>query len=465
MKMGPNALVSLVICFATTSALSQSSLPETPAGRVFAAWLEAFNSGDREQMREFDETHGGARSLQRLLGLRERTGGFVVLRLENHEERSLSALVQENDGDAVARFLLEVSSDVPPRIVDWDLRVTARPADLSIQRLSEADALEALSARVDSAVDADQFSGVIVVVRDGEVLFERAAGSADREGDISVRHDSQFRLGSMNKMFTAIATLQLIRAGRLTLDDTIGKHLSDYPNKDVARVTLRQLLTHTGGTGDIFGPSFTEHRLTLRSHQDYLNLYGTRSLSHEPGMEHRYSNYGFILLGAIIESVTGDSYYDFVRSQIFGPAEMDSTGSLPESDLVPRRAKGYTRRDGTWQSNAETLPWRGTAAGGGYSTVGDLLRFAEALESGSLLSAELMAEATEPQSEQYGYGFSVRGEGLARSYGHGGGAPGMNGELRVFPRLGYVLVGLSNLDPPAASRLVEFIANRLPTSP
>ena len=112
--------------------------------------------------------------------------------------------------------------------------------------------------------------------------------------------------------------------------------------------------------------------------------------------------------------------------------------------------------------NTDTLPWRGTAAGGGYSTVGDLLRFAQALRAGRLISKATLAEATRPHQQQYGYGFGVQGEGRLRSYGHGGGAPGMNGELRVFPRLGYVVVSLSNLDPPAASELVEFFTLRMP---
>jgi CubicO group peptidase (beta-lactamase class C family) len=112
--------------------------------------------------------------------------------------------------------------------------------------------------------------------------------------------------------------------------------------------------------------------------------------------------------------------------------------------------------------NTETLPWRGTSAGGGYSTVGDLMRFARALESGKLISKVMLAEATRPRRQQYGYGFVVQGAGPLRSYGHSGGAPGMNGELRVFPQSGHVVVGLSNLDPPAASRLVEFFALRMP---
>ncbi len=159
------------------------------------------------------------------------------------------------------------------------------------------------------------------------------------------------------------------------------------------------------------------------------------------------------------------SYYEYVRSKVFQPAGMESTDSLPEADEVPNRAIGYMRRDGAWLSNADTLPWRGTAAGGGYSTVGDLLRFAQALESGMLISKTMLAEATRPQAQQYGYGFGVWGEGPLQGYGHGGGAPGMNGDLRVFPQLGYVLVGLSNLDPPAAFRFVEYFALRMPATP
>jgi D-alanyl-D-alanine carboxypeptidase len=158
------------------------------------------------------------------------------------------------------------------------------------------------------------------------------------------------------------------------------------------------------------------------------------------------------------------SYYDYVRDHVFRPAGMTATGSLPESVDVPNRAVGYMRTapGGPWVPNTDTLPWRGTAAGGGYSTVGDLLRFAQALASGRLLSTATLAEATHPHQQQYGYGFGVQGEGRLGSWGHGGGAPGMNGELRVFPQLGYVVVGLSNLDPPAASELVEFFALRMP---
>src|SRR4029450_9668651 len=208
-------------------------------------------------------------------------------------------------------------------------------------------------------------------------------------------------------------------------------------NKEVAaKVTVRHLLTHTGGTGDIFGPEFDQHRLQLREHRDYLKLYGSRGLTQEPGARFEYSNYGFVLLGALIEHVSGVSYDDYVEEHVFPPAGMTSTGSLPESTHVPDRAVGYMRASpagGAWVPNTDTLPWRGTAAGGGYSTVGDLLRFAEALRAGRLLSTATLAEATRPHTQQYGYGFDVHGQARLRSYGHGGGGGGRHSELRHCP--------------------------------
>jgi CubicO group peptidase (beta-lactamase class C family) len=194
-------------------------------------------------------------------------------------------------------------------------------------------------------------------------------------------------------------------------------------------------LTHTGGTGDVFGPEFTANRLMLREHADYVKLHGLRDLTHMPGAEFRYSNYGYVLLGAILEHVTGMSYYDVVRQQIFERARMTATDSLPETEVVPLRSVGYMRRNDAWVANTDWLPWRGTAAGGGYSTACDLLRFAHALEAGTLLSRKMLAEATRPHTEGYGYGFGTRDHGDVRRYGHSGGAPGMNAELRVFPVL------------------------------
>jgi D-alanyl-D-alanine carboxypeptidase len=449
--------------------VAQAQIPDTAAGKVFSAWLDSFNSADRERIQSFNDTYRReGPPVDQALAFRASTGGFDLLRIEKSDATTLVALLKEKAGDTVARLELTLESEAPPKVGRMDLRAIPRPADLAIPRLSESEALAAASARAEELASNDQFSGAILIARHGKILLQKAYGKMNRETGAPITADTQFRIGSMNKMFTATATLQLVEAGKLGLDDPIGKHLAGYPNKDVAsKVTVRHLLTHTGGTGDIFGPDFTKNRLTLREHSDYVKLYGERGLAHEPGAEHRYSNYGYVLLGALIEQVSGMPYYEYVRAKVFQPAGMHSTASLPETEAVANRSTGYMRRGGAWTANTDTLPWRGTSAGGGYSTVGDLFRFAQALEAGRLISKKMLAEATRPQgaAPQYGYGFGVQGDGALRRYGHGGGAPGMNGDLRVFPELGYIVVGLSNLDPPGASRIVDFFTLRMPVTP
>ncbi len=270
----------------------------------------------------------------------------------------------------------------------------------------------------------------------------------------------------MNKMFTAVAIMQLVEARKVELSDPLGKYLPDYPNKSVAsKVTIRHLLSHTGGTGDIFGPDFYAHRDELRSIADYIRLYGKRGLEFEPGSRWAYSNYGFILLGAVIEEVTGHSYYDYVRTHIFDPAGMTGSGSLPEDQAVPERAVGYMKPPGTtkWVPNTDTLPYRGSSAGGGYSTVVDLARFADALLSHKLLSrnyTELLitGKVEAFAGEKYAYGFEDRRDKRGNgSVGHGGGAPGMNGDLRIYPNSGYVVAALANMDPPAAQQVTTSV--------
>jgi D-alanyl-D-alanine carboxypeptidase len=456
-------ILSILFCFGSI-AVAQPAVPATAAGRVFTAWLSAFNSADRAAIQAFDAAHRpDAPPPAQTLRFRSDTGGFTLLRVEKSTPTALVALLEERDSRRLARLELEVTSDAQPIVVSSTLRNTPRPADLALVRLTEAEAIAAVAARVDELAKLDQFSGAVLVGRRGQVLWQKAVGLANRESRAPNTLETQFRNGSMNKMFTATAALQLVEAGKLSLDDTVGKILPDYPNKDVAaKVTIRHLLTHTGGTGDFFGPLFEKNRLTLKTHGDYVALFGARAPLHEPGAEFRYSNYGMLLLGAIIERVSGMSYFDYVRTSVFERAGMRSTGSLPETESLPNRSAGYMRRNDAWVANTDTLPWSGTSAGGGYSTVGDFFRFAEALQSGVLISKASFEQMITPYRNQYGFGMSIRGEGRLRSFGHGGGAPGQNGELRVFPESGYVIVALSNYDPPAASRLADFIEVRLP---
>jgi len=334
------------------------------------------------------------------------------------------------------------------------------------ERLSEPEAIAALSARLEALARADRFSGVVLVAKEGTVLLHQPWGRADRERNVPMTVDSQLRLGSMNKMFTAVAILQLVEAGLIALDEPLIAYLPDYPNQELARsVTIRHLLTHTGGTGDVFDPPFPANRDQLREHEDYLRLYGSRPALFPAGSRFAYSNFGFVLLGLVVERVTATSYYDRVRATVFDRAGMLATASLPESADVPSRAVSYRRAGDAWVSSVDALPHRGTAAGGGYGTAADLLRFAGALSTGSLLSSAMLAEATREQvpGTQYGHGFAVAGEGAVRHFGHSGGGPGISAEMRVYPALGYVVVCLSNLDPPACVEPMNTFEAQMPT--
>jgi D-alanyl-D-alanine carboxypeptidase len=463
----------LLVCLAGSA---HAQLPDTPAGRQLAAWLQAFNSDGHDSLTQFlarNATAGSARLLQaspQTFEFRDRTGGFEYRRADTSAANHLSALVQERGSDQIARLVIDVEPAEPHRITALTLAAVPTPPDLAPARLGDSALVAALRARLDRDAAAGRFSGAVLVARDGRPVFQQAYGLADRERRIPNTASTQFRVGSMNKMFTAVAVLQLAQAGKLRLDAPLGTYLTDYPNRDVrSKVTIHHLLTHTGGTGDIFGPEFDTHRRELRSIQDYVKLYGARPLAFEPGSKWDYSNYGFILLGAVIEKVSGMSYYDYVASHVFAPAGMTSTASLPEDSVVATRSVGYTRDEGggtALVSNAGTLPYRGTSAGGGYSTVGDLLRFATALREHRLLNEQYTTLLTTGKvaalGGMYAYGFIDRTVGGARIVGHGGGAPGMNGDLSIDPKSGYVVAVLSNLDPPAAQRVASFVVNRLP---
>jgi CubicO group peptidase (beta-lactamase class C family) len=450
---------------------------QQPSLRLFRAWLAAFNSGDRVRYEAFLRRHFPSRVPMGLpdAGFRDYTGGFDLRKVGRVSATRASGWVQERDSDQFASFVMRVSAAKRPKILSLQLVAIPRPAAFPIPRLTESEAIAGVDALLRRKAAEDRFSGAALLARNGEILFARAYGLADRERGIANTLETRFRVGSMNKMFTAVATLQLAEAGKLALDDTVGKHLPGYPNRAVAtKVTVRHLLTHTGGTGDIFGIEFDRNIQTLQEHSDYLKLFGSRAPNFEPGSRFEYSNYGFVLLGAIIEAVSGESYYDYVRENVFLPAGMTSTDSLPESEDVPNRSVGYTRPyfGSAWlQPNTDLLPWRGTAAGGGYSTIGDLLRFARALTSHELLSPEstellLAGEVDLGYGFEYALGFfDTRDESGNGWVGHGGGAPGMNGDLRIYPKSGYVVVVLANLDPPAAQRISDYLDPRLPTGP
>jgi D-alanyl-D-alanine carboxypeptidase len=263
----------------------------------------------------------------------------------------------------------------------------------------------------------------------------------------------------MDKMFTAVAILQLVEQGRLSMDGRISDYWPDYPNQEIStEVTIHHLLTHTSGMGDCFeGDFFTTPKDQLRTIEGYLPLFVDDPLQFEPGTQFFYSNEGYIVLGVIIEKVTGQSYWDYVMENIYRPGGMSDTGAYDLDVEVLNRAIGYTTQDaqgnetGTLADNTPLMPIKGTSAGGGYSIVEDLLKFSNTLLSYRLLSPEstelLLAGKVEiREGIQYAYGFLDRTIGGQRVVGHGGGAPGVCTSMEMHLDSGYTVIVLSNTD-------------------
>ncbi len=453
-------------------AAAAQQAPVAAAEKQFKAWLAAFNSGDRTALLQYFEKNfpERAKEIDDVQGFREMTGGFEFKKAEESTATKFTALVKEKEADQFARVMMEVAEAEPHVVKSLEIRAVPTPPEYKAGRVSESEVIAGVKKLAEERAAADKFSGAVAISKNGKTLFAQAYGLADRDKKISNTLQTRFRMGSMNKMFTATSILQLVQAGKIKLTDPLDKYLTDYPNKDVAmKVTIHHLLTHTGGTGDFFGPEFDKHRLELKTLQDYVKLYGTRGLEFAPGTKWEYSNYGFLLLGIVVEKASGQDYYEYVSEHIFKPAGMTSSDSLPEEQAVAGRSIGYTKMDGSskWVTNADTLPYRGTSAGGGYTTVEDLQRFASALLNYKLLDAEhtdLLTTGHEktPRGNKYAYGFMDNFDDGVRWFGHGGGAPGMNGDLRIYPQSGYVIAVLANLDPPASERISSYVSERLP---
>lgn len=315
---------------------------------------------------------------------------------------------------------------------------------------------------VQEQADQGRFSGAVLVAKNGVPIFTAAHGFASLDFQVPNQLDTKFNLGSMNKMFTAVAVAQLVEAGRLSFDDVIIDHIPDYPNQEVAKkVTVHQLLTHTSGLGNYWTPEYQRTSKDLfRDVADYLPLFVDQPLLFEPGSQWSYSNSGFMVLGLVIERVSGQSYFDYVRKHIYEPAGMQNTDAYELDSVVPNLAVGYTLRgskNGELRNNLFLHVVKGGPAGGGYSTVEDLLRFSNALLGHKLLSPEMTERVLEGKVETdganrtYGYGFRNQLENDQRVVGHAGGFAGINSFLDMYPDLGYTVAVMSNRDMGAAA--------------
>ena len=466
--LGPNAAL-----LAQSGELSSTSATrDNPAVLAGKAWLAANKMNDDARflaaLHDLWPTAPGTK--EQVFASRElfRSLEFKAVGKTGPDSAELWLFDPDQEGYVIAT--VKVRADDPEKVAGIRVIPTADlPPGVAAQApLTEPALIAAVRDRAQVAAAAGRFDGAVLIARKGHVLFQHAYGLADRAARKPDTVDTQFRFGSMGKMFTAVAIMQLIEAGKVDPSAPIGRYLPGYANREIAtKVTVANLLTHTGGTGDIFGPDFMSHRAELRDPADYVALYQNRGPLFEPGRRIAYSNYGFMLLGRIVETVSGRRYDDYVAQHIWGPAGMHSTGNQPETVVLPRRAVAYTGPTGKLDRADDTLPYRGTPAGGGYSTVGDFARFADALVNGKLMKPATLdalihggIKLTDGTFAAYDFGGTIPGKG--RFIGHNGGAPGMSGQLVHFLGSGYTLVVLANRDPPAGAGILSFAVHRLP---
>ncbi|MCQ4167604.1 beta-lactamase family protein [Tahibacter sp. P2K] len=314
---------------------------------------------------------------------------------------------------------------------------------------------------------AEGFSGSVLIAAGGAVLFEQSYGQADPVAGMPVTMATRFNLASSGKLFTAVAAVQLVQQGKLDLDAPVGRYLPDWPVPSVRdKVTARHLLTHTAGLGAFWGPRFQAARGGLNTLADYRPLL-LQEPAFEPGKGWQYSNSGFLLLGLMIEAASGEDYYDYVRTHIFLPAGMTDTGYFAVDGKAEHVAVPHRGGTGADRNTTYAMPEpRGAAAGGGYSTPRDLLKFHRALTGGKLLNRpafELLLSAVDLPPAERGRG--PHGLGVLRyeaggdiAYGHPGGADGIGVDFRGGKSSGWALIVMSNVGEPFAMKIGSDLA-------
>jgi len=308
------------------------------------------------------------------------------------------------------------------------------------------DLAERLDAFVRTYVEMDVFSGAVLVARSGEIVLERGYGMASYELEVPATPSHRFRLASVSKAFTDVAVLRLVAAGTLDWEDRVRRYVSDFPRGD--EITVRMLATNRSGLAHIndlpWYDQFDYHEWTL---EEIVGRLADEPLDFAPGTDSNYSNGGFALLALVLERATGKSYAEVLREQVFEPAGMSNSGHEGHAELVPLLASGYTYG----MKGIQPVPYveMTLKVGGGsaYSTVGDLYRFARAIEAGRLID-RAVADSL--------FGTIESPTGYARVY-HGGRAPGYTAALVRYPEPEAVVVVLSN----NYSRLNEEISDGL----
>jgi CubicO group peptidase (beta-lactamase class C family) len=467
-------------CLASAADGQAPVLPDTPPARLAGELLKLCEAPQLHAITQWLRDHMGQ---QVPPGFLEFAGHDIFLgcrldggwRVQAVGSSSADALQMDIVGrKSGISYRMRIRATPEGKILGLGSSPAVPPEDSIPQDLSDAAIRHELQQRISLLSAADVFSGIVLVARGDKKIVDIRAGYADRAKRKAFRDRTQFTIGSMGKMFTAVGLGQLVDQHRVSFTDTVGHFFPDYPNQTVRdKVTVGMLLSHTAGLGDFLAKR-TPDMLKNGVHRaaEFMPLYDQDEPQFEPGSRWAYSNAGLALAGAILEQASGEDYPDYLRRHVFAPAGM--TDSDPNN--IPLRSARlvtpYTHQSAsgpsaTWQEAPRDI---GSPAGGAVSTARDLLRFATALRSGKLVSPAtlnemLTAHGEVPGGGQYGYGIDLENVFGSTVVGHSGGFPGVSTHLYIFHAPPYAIVVLSNLDPPAeayaATEAVGLVAERV----
>ncbi len=310
------------------------------------------------------------------------------------------------------------------------------------------------------------FSGTILIAHNDSIIDKRAYGLASIEYNAKNNLNTKFDIASITKMITSVAALQLVEQKKIALNKTVGEYLPEYPNKRVRdSVTIHQLLTHTSGLKPFYGKKYlATDKLRYNNPQDYAELFSKDSLMFKPGSKYYYNGAGFVVLGLIIEKISGDSYYKYLDKNVFKPLKMENTLTFKPDSIIMNKAIGYSSffGDKNYIFRNDYYISKASPAGGYYSTANDLFYFITGLKDYKLLNEETTTLMLTPQVKGFnthlGYGIDIDQRYDERIIGHSGGWIGVRTELMHFLGSNYTIIVLSNVDGSSksgASKVIE----------
>jgi len=455
-----------------------NALPAGLKGARIRSMIETANSGDPERFRRYflEECTAEMRNaiplddfISSSLDFRRQTGGIDFFSIRTYApERPADTVVICKDRALGGWVALTFRFGDDPAFLVSRLQVgQARPpAGPAEPPLTEKQALDEIRGLTDGLIKSGWYSGTVLVAKGPDILLAAAGGEADKGDHTKINIDTKFNLGSMNKMFTATAVARLVESGRLSWDDPLSRFVDEtwLPKSITDTITIRHLITHTSGLGSYFNEVYDRSsRALFRKLDDYKPLIKDDKPAFPPGERFQYSNTGMFLLGVVIEKVTGEDYFDYIRKTISEPLRMTNTDCYEMDAPVENLAIGYVsdwKSPAKWRNNLYLHVLKGGPAGGGFSTVKDLRQFALGLLSDKLVSRptrEMMW--TDFKGGRYGYGFQVVQGPAGKVVGHSGGFPGINSQLDIYVDSGYIVAAMTNID--GASALADRIGRTL----